>query len=78
MDFSGLSDFISAQMGKPLKGSIAVIFIEDDVEVESTLAHHVALGFHYILVLGQQLPPMSDDILTEVITISYNTLQKMQ
>jgi hypothetical protein len=31
MDFSGLSDFISAQMGKPLKGSIAVIFIEDDV-----------------------------------------------
>lgn len=76
MDFSGLSDFISAQMGKPLKGSIAVIFIEDDVEVESTLAHHVALGFHYILVLGQQLPPISDDILTEVITISYNTLQK--
>ena len=76
MDFSGLNEFITAQGASLKKGPIAIIFVEDDVEVESTLAHHIALGFKQVLVLAPRLPDISDDVLIEVTTITFDPFQK--
>ncbi|KJZ20645.1 glycosyltransferase family 2 protein [Loktanella sp. S4079] len=50
MHYSDLQSMISE--GKPVlsKGPIAIILIEDGIEVESTIAHHVGLGFQHVLV----------------------------
>ena len=40
---------------------VAVVVNEDDVELNSTIAHHKALGFESILVLGGD-PALNDDI----------------
>jgi len=76
MDFSGLNEFITAQGASLKKGPIAIIFVEDDVEVESTLAHHIALGFKQVLVLAPRLPDISDDVLIDVTTITFDPFQK--
>ncbi|MCB2136238.1 MAG: hypothetical protein KDE08_09890 [Rhodobacteraceae bacterium] len=49
MDFASLDEF--AQKGQPLlaKGPVALVFIEDPVEVEATLRHHHKAGFQQIL-----------------------------
>lgn len=49
----------------PSKGPLACLFIEDDVEIGSTLRHHLACGFERIIVFaraGFTLPALSDDI----------------
>jgi len=55
------------------KGPIALLFIEDDVEVETTLDHHIQLGFKQILVFAKTLPEIDDDTLTRVTTIFVDT-----
>ncbi len=76
MDFSGLDEFISAQKATLKKGPIAIIFVEDAVEVESTLEHHLALGFKQIFVLAQKLPGLAEEISNEIITVYYDPLKK--
>jgi hypothetical protein len=76
MDFSGLDEFISAQKTTLKKGPIAIIFVEDAVEVESTLEHHLALGFKKIYVLAQKLPDLAEEISNEIMTVYYGPLKK--
>ena len=45
MDYPNLKAFISSEGAQLCKGPVALLFIEDDVEVESTLDHHIKLGF---------------------------------
>lgn len=45
MDYPNLKAFISSEGAQLCKGPVALLFIEDDVEVESTLDHHINLGF---------------------------------
>ena len=74
MRYSSLKDFLS-RSGKVLaKGPIALIFVEDEVEVASTLRHHLGSGFAAVLVLmpsGFALAPEFD---TKVHRIDLDTL----
>jgi hypothetical protein len=57
MRYNDLKDFLS-RSGKVLaKGPIALIFVEDETEVASTLTHHLGSGFAAILVF---MPPAFD------------------
>ena len=49
------------------------MFIEDDVEVETTLDHHIKLGFKQIIVLAKSLPEVDEDTLTQVTTVYVDT-----
>lgn len=44
MDYPNLTSFIKSEGRSLAKGPIALLFIEDDVEVETTLNHHIKLG----------------------------------
>lgn len=51
MTLKRLEDLLSAPGRGPLRGPVAVILAEDDVEVESTVAHHLHLGFRTVFLL---------------------------
>lgn len=57
MRHSSLDDFLHKNSGTTLKGPIAVVFVEDDVEVATTLRHHEQIGFNTVLAL---MPPSFD------------------
>jgi len=44
-------------------GPVALVFVEDLVEVESTLRHHLALGFDAVLALGRDLGELPGGVL---------------
>lgn len=52
MRHDSLGQFLAITKGAPVKGPVAVILAEDAVEVDSTLAHHLAAGFRSVLLLA--------------------------
>lgn len=54
MEYASLQDFLS--QGKPLlaKGPVALIFVEDEVELGTTLRHYLQCGFRAVVAL---MPP---------------------
>lgn len=76
MDYPNLTSFIKSEGSCLSKGPIALLFAEDDVEVEITLNHHIKLGFKQIIVFAKSLPEIDDDTLTQVTTV-YVTHSRM-
>jgi len=74
MRYSSLKDFL-ARSGKVLaKGPIALIFVEDEVEVASTLRHHLGSGFAAVIVF---MPPgfvLPEELAAQVHRIDHDTL----
>jgi len=58
MTFTSLDDFLAKGRSALAKCPIAVIFVDDDVELSSTIAHHQKLGFASTLLF---LPPQLAD-----------------
>lgn len=52
MRHSGLHTFLSTLAG--VRGPIALIFAEDEVEIESTVFHHYKAGFSYIVLFAPE------------------------
>lgn len=74
MRYTSLKDFLTRSGTLLAKGPIALIFVEDEVEVESTLQHHLGSGFAAILVFmppGFALPETLD---ARVHRIDHDTL----
>lgn len=64
MQHPSLSAFLAKLPSISGKGAIAVILLEDNVEVDATIDHHLSLGFENVFVFGQTgfLPNESEDI----------------
>ncbi|MBS1303217.1 hypothetical protein [Loktanella sp. SALINAS62] len=52
MIYPSLTAFLKAEKGAIGKGPIALILLEDDVEVDSTLRHHLESGFRRVIAFG--------------------------
>jgi hypothetical protein len=52
MNAPTLSEFLAAQGGALARGPVAMIFAEDETELDSTLRHHLDLGFRTVLLLA--------------------------
>lgn len=50
MQHSSIKDYISAITMVPPKGPMAMIFVEDDVEVAATIRHHLSARFDPVVV----------------------------
>lgn len=50
MRYSNLQEFLQNGSGSLSKGPIAILLIEDAVEIDTTIRHHIGLGFEEILV----------------------------
>lgn len=69
MQTQTLDQFIADKTTPKLKGPVAVIFVEDLTEVDTTLRHHLQLGFRTTIVLATQPVKLPGDIATRVIQV---------
>lgn len=51
MHFDSVADFLERGRSLLSKGPIALIFVEDEVEIASTAEHHLGLGFKEVILL---------------------------
>ena len=72
MQYSGVDQFLAT--GKPLlaKGPVAMIFIEDEIEVDTTIRHHLDSGFKQVLVLMPEAFSLPDDVTDKVHRINFD------
>ncbi|SHI37638.1 hypothetical protein SAMN05444404_0111 [Ruegeria lacuscaerulensis ITI-1157] len=54
MQHDSLDDFLKSGRAALSKGPVALIFAEDDVEIDGTLRHHLDLGFRSVIAF---MPP---------------------
>ena len=54
MQYESLPHFLKTGQAALAKGPVALIFAEDDVELDSTLRHHLTLGFKSVIAF---MPP---------------------
>jgi hypothetical protein len=60
MDYKSLNDFLRDGRAALAKGPVAMVFVEDDVEVASTVRHHLAAGFREVLVFAKDHPTLPE------------------
>ena len=72
MRYSDLNQFLQSS-GKVLaKGPIAMIFVEDLVEVESTIRHHQNAGFRSVLVFAPDALDLPEELEKSIHRISFD------
>ena len=74
MQYSDLEQFLAT--GKPLlaKGPVAMIFVEDEIEVDTTIRHHLDTGFKQVLVLMPEMFELPEDIADRVHRINFDII----
>lgn len=72
MRYRGIDELIVANGAALQTGPIALIMVEDDVEIESTLHHHMGLGFKTIIVLMPEPFDLPQDLAAAILRVNYN------
>lgn len=72
MRHSDLDSFLSAQKASLAKGPIAIILVEDDLEVDTTLRHHLQSGFRQVIALMPTSFELPRDLNDTVHRIDYD------
>ncbi len=72
MQFTGLEDFTAR--GKPAlaKGPIALVFVEDDTEIDTTLRHHHDAGFRALVVFMPAEFTLPDDVAEQTMRVDFD------
>ena len=69
MKYGSLKEFLDTDTTTLAKGPVALIFAEDRIELETTLRHHLDLGFKAVLVFMPDAYILPEDIVGRVIRI---------
>ncbi|MFW2541425.1 hypothetical protein ACN2XU_02200 [Primorskyibacter sp. 2E107] len=72
MRYSTLRQFLEADRAALMRGPVAMIFAEDDVELATTLRHHRQLGFEVTIAFMEPRFPLPSDLRQKVIRIDFN------
>ncbi len=72
MRYTSISDFLNVGKAALAKGPVAMVLVEDDVEVDTTLRHHLQSGFHQVLALMPPSFALPDDLAGVVHRIDYD------
>ena len=72
MQYTDLSDFIARGRDALAKGPIAMIFVEDEVEIDSTARHHLDAGFRAVLLFMPDGFALADDVVDRVHRINFD------
>lgn len=72
MRYRSLQDFLTRGRAALQKGPIAVICVEDLVEVESTIRHHSQAGFREIVLLAPEALELPEPLDTAVHLVRYD------
>lgn len=71
MDYASQTDFLRVAREVLAKGPVAVILVEDLVEVESTLRHHLKLGFRTLILCAPEALRLPADLAAQVHRIPW-------
>jgi len=66
MTYEGLEQFLSEGKAALAKGPVAVIMVEDLVEVDTTIRHHLNIGFKTLILLAPRELELPDDLAAKV------------
>ncbi len=70
--YSSLSDFLQTGGTALTKGPIALIFCEDQTELESTINHHLVLGFKSVVALMPDAFPLEETVETRIHRVNFD------
>ncbi len=74
MRFGSLSEFLTKGEAVLAKGPVALIFAEDEIEVDSTLRHHLSCGFKAVVLFAQPGLDLAPDVAERITVVTYDTL----
>ncbi len=75
MMYRSLDDFLKQSKTLLVKGPVALIFIEDDVEIATTLRHHLQCGFKTVLAMMPDAFDLPPDVASRVHRIPFDCAQ---
>lgn len=75
MRYSNLAAFVDRGRDVLAKGPIAIIMAEDPVEVESTLLHHLDIGFRAVILLANPEIDLPETVEEKTHRINFETHQ---
>lgn len=74
MNYTSVKDFVSSGKSHLAKGPVALIFAEDEIELDSTLRHHGSLGFQSIVAFMPETFPLADDLAEDVVRVTLDNV----
>ena len=72
MDYPSLDAFLTDPKTAQIKGPVAMIFVEDLVEVESTITHHLKAGFRPVVVFAPSALALPEAISAQIHRVHYD------
>lgn len=69
---ASLDDFLKTAASVLARGPIALVFVEDEVEINTTLRHHLQSGFREVIALMPESFDIAPDVAEKVIRIRYD------
>lgn len=72
MNYPSQSAFLSTAKTTLARGPVAIILVEDLVEVESTIRHHLAAGFRTMVVYAPEALILPDDLGAQIHRIPWD------
>ncbi|WP_339689535.1 hypothetical protein [Celeribacter baekdonensis] len=73
MRYDSLNTFLSDGKDALIKGPIAMVFAEDLIEVDTTLRHHITLGFKAVLLFAPDELTLPEGLELQIHRIRYAT-----
>ncbi len=82
MHYRSFDQFLASERASLAKGPVAMILAEDDIEVDTTLRHHLDIGFSQVILLAApelELPADLEGLVARIDTQVFETgiLQRM-
>ncbi|MEO9518009.1 MAG: glycosyltransferase family 2 protein [Paracoccaceae bacterium] len=72
MRYTSLKDFLKSHHARKAADPLAMIFIEDDVEIDTTARHHQKAGFKTILMFMPSRFDLAPDVDASVIRVDHD------
>ncbi len=72
MQYDNLGDFIARGRDALAKGPVALIFVEDEVEIASTARHHLDAGFRAVVLLMPAAFALPADVAAQVHCVDHD------
>ena len=72
MAHPSLTDLIAAERDTLATGPVAVVLVEDDVEIATTLRHHQQIGFDHVIALMPEEFTLPADVEQTVLRATYD------
>ena len=74
MRYAGLDDFLATGKAALTKGPVALILVEDQVEVDTTIRHHLDAGFRKLIVFADPDIVLQPSVEAQVERVDFDML----